>query len=58
MDDRVLSTKKAAEKLGVSDSRIRQLILCGELPAMKFGRDWGVKESDLLEYVNKRNKME
>ncbi len=36
----MLTTKEAAAELGVTDSRIRQLILSGELKADKFGRDW------------------
>ncbi len=42
-----ITTKEAAERLGVSPARIRQLVLAGELPAEKFGRDLMIKESDL-----------
>lgn len=45
--DRILTTKEAAEKLGISPARVRQLVLSGELPAAKFGRDLQIKESDL-----------
>lgn len=42
-----LTTKEAAERLGVTPARVRQLVLAGDLPAEKFGRDLMIKESDL-----------
>lgn len=42
-----LTTKEAAERLGVSSARVRQLVLAGDLPAAKFGRDLMIKEEDL-----------
>ncbi len=42
-----LTTKEAAEKLGVTPARVRQLVLAGDLPAEKFGRDLMIKEADL-----------
>lgn len=45
--DTFLTTQQAAERLGVSDSRIRQLILDGKLAAVKAGRDWLIKVSDV-----------
>ena len=44
---KIINTKKAAELLGVNDSRVRQFILAGRLPAVKIGRDWIIKEKDL-----------
>ena len=35
-----LTTKQAAKIVGVDNSRIRQLILAGQLKAIKIGRDW------------------
>jgi excisionase family DNA binding protein len=43
----LLTTAEAAERLGVSPSRVRQFILDGRLPAQKVGRDLFIKESDL-----------
>lgn len=43
----ILTTREAAEKLGVSPARVRQLVLAGDLPAEKFGRDLMIKEADL-----------
>lgn len=42
-----LTTKQAAKALGVSAPRVRQLILAGRLPAVKFGRDLMILKSDL-----------
>lgn len=42
-----LTTQQAAAALGVTDSRVRQLILEGKLPAQKFGRSHMIKRSDL-----------
>ena len=42
-----LTARQAAEKLGVNDSRIRQLIGTGKLPAEKYGNLWLVDEKDL-----------
>lgn len=42
-----LTTKEAAEKLGVTVTRVQQLILAGRLPAEKKGRDYFISEDDL-----------
>lgn len=42
-----LSTKQAADLLGVTHGRIRQLINGGALPAKKFGGAWVIEERDL-----------
>jgi excisionase family DNA binding protein len=45
---KLLTTQEAAAKLGVSDARIRQLILEGKLPAQKYGqRSILIDEDDL-----------
>jgi excisionase family DNA binding protein len=43
----LLTTQQAAEKLGVTAGRVRQMIVDGQLPATKMGRDNFIKESDL-----------
>lgn len=43
----LLTTLQAAEKLGVTAGRVRQMIVDGQLPATKMGRDNFIKESDL-----------
>ncbi len=40
-------TKQASEVLGVSQERVRQLIIAGRLPSQQFGRDHLIKASDL-----------
>ena len=44
---KMLTTKEAGERLGVTVQRIHALIRDGRLPAEKFGRDYLIKESDL-----------
>lgn len=43
----LLTTRQAAERLGVSLSRVHQLINEERLPAEKMGRDYVIKEEDL-----------
>jgi excisionase family DNA binding protein len=42
-----ITTTEAAERLGVSPARVRQLVSGGKLPVTKFGPVNLVKESDL-----------
>jgi excisionase family DNA binding protein len=44
---KLISTKDAAEKLGVSVRRVQAMITSGRLPAEKIGRDHLIRESDL-----------
>ena len=43
----LISTREAADRLGVSVLRVQQLIWAGRLPAQKVGRDYVINESDL-----------
>ncbi len=43
----LLTTQEAAEKLGVTAGRVRQMIVHGQLPATKLGRDNLIRETDL-----------
>ena len=43
----VLTTKQAAEYLGLSVQRILQLIRDGRLKAVKFSRVWTIEQKDL-----------
>ena len=43
----LLSTKLAAEALGVGRSRVLALIRRGLLPAEKVGREWLIRSEDL-----------
>ena len=43
----LLTTPEAAERLGVTVTRVQQLIAAGRLPAEKMGRDYFIREEDL-----------
>jgi excisionase family DNA binding protein len=43
----LVGTTKAAELLGVSQNRIRQLISSGQLPAERIGRTFVIRQGDL-----------
>ena len=44
---KLLTTKEAADILGVHQSRIYALIDSQRLPATRFGKSWIIQESDL-----------
>jgi excisionase family DNA binding protein len=50
----LLTTQQAAEKLGVTAGRVRQMIVDGQLPATKMGRDNFIKEIDLRLVENRK----
>jgi excisionase family DNA binding protein len=43
----LLTTKEAAERLGVTPVRVCAMITAGRLPAERFGRAYMIKEKDL-----------
>lgn len=45
--DELLTTRQAAERLGVTAGRVRQMVADGALPATRMGRDNFIKASDL-----------
>lgn len=49
-----LTVKEVSERLGVNDSRVRQIIRAGELKATKRGKSWYVKGDKLAEYIASR----
>lgn len=51
-----LSTRQSAERLGISERAVRQLIASGTLPAQKFGEMWFIhpKALELLSVKNRR----
>lgn len=49
----LISSKEAAEKLGISIRRVQALITDGRLPARKIGNSYVVNEKD-LELVRER----
>ncbi|MGH9855618.1 MAG: helix-turn-helix domain-containing protein [Blastocatellia bacterium] len=42
-----MTTKEAAQILGITDGRVRQMILKGQLPAKRFGRVLTLSRSDV-----------
>jgi excisionase family DNA binding protein len=53
MNDELLSTKEAGEKLGLSQDHVRRLLEQGKLKGKKLGHDWVVLE---LNYVRQKPK--
>lgn len=51
---KLLSAKQAGKKLGINDSRVRQLILAKRLPAIKIGDSWVIYEKDLKLVANRK----
>lgn len=49
-----MTTRQAAEALGINDSRVRQVIRAGELPAEKAGRDWLINARDVERFRRQR----
>jgi excisionase family DNA binding protein len=47
MNQPIITTKEAAERLGVTQRRINALIESGKLPAKLFGNSWMINEEDL-----------
>ncbi len=45
--NKLIGTKEAAEKLGLSIRRVQALITKNQLKAQKFGRDYMIRESAL-----------
>lgn len=44
---KLLTTQQAAERFGITDARVRQLVLRERIPAQKLGRDLLIQEGDL-----------
>jgi len=50
METKYLTTAEAAERLGLSDVRVRQLCNDGRL-GRKIGRDWLISEEELTAFL-------
>jgi len=50
----LLTTKEAAERLGVTVTRVQQMITAGRLPAEKMGRDYFIKIDDLVSVEDRK----
>jgi excisionase family DNA binding protein len=47
----LLSTTQAAERLGLTPGRIRQLIDAGQLPAIRIGERWVIEARDVERFA-------
>lgn len=51
---KIFTTKQAAKILKVNDSRVRQFILSGRLPAHKLGHIWIIQQKDLEKIADRK----
>ena len=51
---RLLTLNEAAELLQVSTRTLQRMIHSGEMPALKVGGQWRVREAQLRQWVEKR----
>jgi len=51
---RLLTLSEAAALLHVSTRTLQRMIRSGELPALKVGGQWRVRESQLIQWIEKR----
>jgi excisionase family DNA binding protein len=49
-----LSVADICEYMGVSAFVVTKVLRSGELPAVKFGREWRVARADFEDYLNAR----
>ena len=49
-DEEFVISSEAALLLGLSDRRITELCVRGQLPALKIARDWLIRRSDVSAY--------
>lgn len=52
--NKYLTTKQAAERLGVTPGRVRQIVSAGDLRAEKIGRDIVIAEREIRRYKRPR----
>lgn len=51
-----MTTEAAAKYLGVSQQRVRQLVVCEAIEATKYGRDYLLDSQSVQTYKEKRRK--
>ena len=49
--ERLMTPEEVAERLAITPKTVRRFLREGRLKAMKVGRLWRVRESDLLAYM-------
>lgn len=55
-EESTMTTKEAAEALGISIRRVQKLIQEGRLKATKKGRDWNISRKSVEEYPDTRKR--
>jgi len=50
----IISTKEAADRLGLSVRRVQALVKAGKLPGQKFGAAYMINEKDLAKVQNRK----
>jgi len=51
-----ITTKEAAELIGITPNSVQVAILRGKLPAVKHGRDWLIQRVDAEDYAASERK--
>ncbi len=54
-DDRLLTVREVAEAMRVSNMTVYRLIKSGELDAIRVGRNFRIRDSDLEAYFDRRS---
>lgn len=49
----LMSVAEVAQMLNVTDSRVRQLLLAGQLSGQRVGRDWVVLRADVVAFMSR-----
>jgi excisionase family DNA binding protein len=52
IDKQWLSVAEVSEYMGVSAHVVTSMLRSGEMPGVKFGREWRVARTDLEQYLN------
>jgi excisionase family DNA binding protein len=53
--EKLLTTQEVADYLGLTQRTIYTYIQSGSLRAVKVGREWRIKESELEAFINRGN---
>ena len=53
--EKLLTTQEVADHLGLTQRTIYTYIQSGSLRAVKVGREWRIKESELEAFINRGN---
>jgi excisionase family DNA binding protein len=53
--DRLMTVAEVADTMRVSNMTVYRLIKSGELPALRVGKNYRLRESDVDSYLSKRS---